>query len=70
MLGACLAQISVAGGCQAVRVTVLSTRLASDIVVAIVSAEEPSVLALERLTKGVPMLWEEQRIREAFGIPA
>jgi hypothetical protein len=34
--------------------------LAPDIVEAIVRGEEPSGLSLERLTKGMPMIWEEQ----------
>ena len=39
--------------------------LAPDIVEAIVRGEEPSGLSLERLVKGMPSVWEEQR--EAFG---
>jgi hypothetical protein len=37
------------------------TCLAPDIVEAIVRGEEPSGLSLEKLTKGMPMAWEEQR---------
>ena len=37
------------------------TLLAPNIVKAIVRGEEPGGLSLEKLTKGVPMLWEEQR---------
>ena len=42
--------------------------LAPDIVEAIVRGDEPSGLSLERLVKGMPMVWEEQR--ERFGFPA
>ncbi len=35
--------------------------LAPDIVEAIVRGDEPSGLSLEQLTKGLPMLWSEQR---------
>ncbi len=41
--------------------------LAPDIVEAIVDGREPSGLSLKRLTKGMPILWEEQRDR--FGFP-
>ena len=37
--------------------------LAPDIVEAIVRGDEASGMSLERLTKGLPMLWEEQRER-------
>ena len=37
--------------------------LAPDIVEAIVRGEEPSGLSLEKLTKKLPMLWDEQRQR-------
>ncbi len=37
--------------------------LAPDIVGAIVRGEEPSGMSLERLVKGMPMLWDEQRQR-------
>ena len=36
------------------------TLLTPDIAEAIVRGEEASGLSLEKLTKGVPMLWEEQ----------
>ena len=39
------------------------TLLAPDIVEAIVRGEEPSGLSLERLLKGMPVVWEEQRER-------
>ena len=39
---------------------------APDIVEAIVRGEEPSGLSLERLVKGVPMLWAEQRVWIGF----
>ena len=39
--------------------------LAPDIVEAIVRAQEPSGVSLERLTKRSPVLWQEQR--ETFG---
>ncbi len=39
--------------------------LAPDIVEAITSGNEPSGLSLERLVKGMPVMWEEQR--RAFG---
>jgi hypothetical protein len=42
--------------------------LAPDILESIVRGEEPSGLSLERLTKDLPVSWEEQRAR--FGIPA
>ena len=42
--------------------------LAPDIVEAIVDGLEPSGLSLERLVKGMPVVWEEQR--KAFGFPA
>ena len=35
--------------------------LAPDIVEAIVAGREPSGLSLERLVKGMPVVWEEQR---------
>ncbi|MBI4606728.1 MAG: hypothetical protein HY721_32595 [Planctomycetes bacterium] len=37
-----------------------------DVVEAILAGREPSGLSLERLTKGMPMEWEEQR--QAFGL--
>lgn len=37
------------------------TLLAPDIVASIVRGDEPSGLSLERLTKRMPVLWEEQR---------
>ncbi len=37
------------------------TLLAPDIVAAIVDGREPSGLSLERLVKGMPVIWEEQR---------
>ncbi len=37
--------------------------LAPDIVEAVVRGEEPSGLSLERLTKGFPLAWDEQRER-------
>ncbi len=40
--------------------------LAPDIVEAIVRGEEPSGASLERLVKGMPVLWEEQRERFRF----
>jgi hypothetical protein len=40
--------------------------LAPDLVEAIIDGREPSGLSLERLTKGVPMMWEEQQ--QAFGL--
>ena len=40
--------------------------LAPDIVEAIVRGEEPSGLSLERLTKRLPVVWEEQRRRFGF----
>ena len=40
--------------------------LAPDIVEAIVRGDEPSGLSLERLVKGMPMVWAEQRERFAF----
>ncbi len=40
--------------------------LAPDIVEAIVEGTEPSGLSLERLVKGVPGVWEEQRARLRF----
>ena len=40
--------------------------LAPDIVEAIVEGREPSGFSLERLVKGMPMVWAEQR--EDFGI--
>ena len=40
--------------------------LAPDIVEAIVRGEEPSGLSLERLVKGMPVVWEEQR--ETLGL--
>ena len=43
------------------------TLLAPDIVEAIVEGREPSGLSLERLVKGRPMLWSEQR--ERFAMP-
>jgi hypothetical protein len=51
--------------CYVRRILNLS-RLAPDIVEAIVRGEEPSGLSLERLAKGVPMGWEEQRARLGF----
>ena len=42
------------------------TCLAPVIVEAIVEGREPSGLSLERLVKGVPMAWEEQRIALEF----
>ncbi len=42
--------------------------LAPEIVDAIVKGEEPSGLSLERLVKGMPMAWEEQR--EVLGFSA
>ena len=42
--------------------------LAPDIVEAVVRGEEPSGLSLERLTKGMRMLWAEQR--EELGHPS
>ncbi len=42
--------------------------LAPDIVEAIVRGEEPSGTSLEKLVKGVPMAWEEQRGQ--FGLSA
>ena len=42
------------------------TLLAPDIIEAILRGEEPSGLSLARLTKEIPMLWDEQR--EAFCI--
>jgi hypothetical protein len=41
--------------------------LAPDLVMAIIEGREPSGLSLERLVKGVPMGWEEQR--ERLGLP-
>ena len=41
------------------------TLLDPDIVEGIVRGEEPSGLSLERLVKGMPVLWEEQRERLA-----
>ncbi len=35
--------------------------LAPDLVEAIVDGREPSGLSLERLVKGMPMVWTEQR---------
>ncbi len=40
--------------------------LAPDIVEAIVEGREPSGLSLERLVKGVPVVWEEQRSQFGF----
>ena len=40
--------------------------LAPDIVEAIVDGREPSGLSLERLVKGLPVVWEEQR--QLFGL--
>ena len=40
--------------------------LAPDIVEAIVRGEEPSGVSLERLVKGMPVLWEEQREELGF----
>ena len=37
------------------------SRLAPDIVEAIVKGEEPSGLSLEQLTKGSPLAWNRQR---------
>ena len=37
--------------------------LPPDIVEAIVAGREPSGLSLERLAKGVPIAWDEQRVR-------
>ena len=42
--------------------------LAPDIVEAIVRAQEPSGVSLERLTKRIPVVWEAQR--ETFGFDA
>ena len=42
------------------------TLLAPDIVEAIVEGREPNGLSLERLVKGMPVVWEEQR--ERFGV--
>ncbi len=39
--------------------------LAPDIVEAIVRGDEPSGLSLEKLTKGFPLAWDEQRERLA-----
>ena len=44
------------------------TLLAPDIIEAIVRGDEPSGLSLERLVKGMPVVWEEQR--ERFGFAA
>ncbi len=40
--------------------------LAPEVVEAIVDGREPSGLSLERLVKGLPMVWEEQRERFGF----
>ncbi len=40
--------------------------LAPDIVEGIVGGEEPSGLSLERLVKGMPVVWEDQRGRFGF----
>ena len=40
--------------------------LAPDIVEAIVEGQEPSGLSLEKLVKGLPAVWEEQRERLGF----
>ncbi|MCZ6806322.1 MAG: hypothetical protein O7F08_05170 [Deltaproteobacteria bacterium] len=40
--------------------------LAPDIVEAIVGGEEPSGLSLEKLLKGIPIVWAKQR--ESFGV--
>ncbi len=42
--------------------------LAPDIVEAIVRGDESSGLSLERLAKGLPMLWAEQRERFEFTV--
>ena len=41
--------------------------LAPEIVEAIVEGREPSGLSLERLVKGMPVVWAEQRERLGFG---
>jgi hypothetical protein len=47
------------------RILSLAT-LAPDIVEAVLRGEEPSGVSLERLVKGLPMGWEEQRKRLGF----
>ena len=42
--------------------------LAPDIVEVVVRGEEPSGMSLERLVKGMPVVWEEQN--ERFGFAA
>ncbi len=42
------------------------TLLAPDIVEAIVDGREPSGMSLERLVKGIPAVWGEQRERFVF----
>ncbi len=42
--------------------------LAPDIVEAIVDGREPSGLSLERLVKGMPVVWEEQAERFVFSV--
>jgi hypothetical protein len=51
------------------RILVLAM-LAPDIVEAIVQGREPSGLSLERLAKGVPVGWEEQREKLGLWLPS
>ncbi len=51
--------------CYVRRILTLAT-LAPDIIQAIVRGEEPSGLSLEKMVKGMPMLWGEQRTRLGF----